>query len=121
MYYKVKIGYEKDDFLSIEETELPKAFKAQVTGQVAIFKEGSVGGNHIISIMPDWNRIMGYKRDYKLVGEDYDHIGDHRIDLARKTLENAKTIALGGSETKVIDQSNPLVQKLTEGMRVSRE
>jgi hypothetical protein len=94
-YYKVQKGYGVDDYISIDETELRKAIIAQVKGQVAIFKEGTVSGNSIMSIIPDWNRTMGYNRDYKLTGEDYQHIGEKRIDENRLLLENTFAEILG--------------------------
>lgn len=69
-------GYGKDNFYSISEEELPRAIRAQVNGTVAILNEGTVAGNNIMAIMPDYNRHLGYKRDYVLTGEDYDQIGD---------------------------------------------
>lgn len=74
-YYKVKIGYGKDDFISVDETELQRAIFAQGSGKVAVFREGTVGGNHIMAIIPDYQREMGWARDYQLTGEDYDYIG----------------------------------------------
>lgn len=102
IYYKVKIGYEKDDFISIDDTELAKAVRAQVQGGVVLFKEGSVSGNSIISIVPDWNRVMGFKRDYKLQGEDYDRIGEEVINEARMALDSAKMGVSGSPQNQAI-------------------
>jgi hypothetical protein len=74
-YYRVKTGYGKDDFISIDETELSKALRAQIKGSVAVFAEGSVSGNSILTITPDYQRMMGWNRNYSLTGEDYDEIG----------------------------------------------
>jgi hypothetical protein len=82
-YFRIKIGFEPNDYISIDETEYESAVKAQITGKVCITKEGTISGNNIISIKPDWNRVMGFKPDYQLVGEDWDYIGKKRVDEYR--------------------------------------
>ncbi len=118
-YFKVQKGYGDDDYISIDETELRKAMIAQVKGQVAIFKEGTVAGNSIISILPDWNRTMGWKRDYKLVGEDYDHVGRKRIDESRLLMEDTLNEALGRPAAPRIEGSDDLAAGLASKFRIS--
>lgn len=61
LYFKVKIGFEKNDFLSIDEIDYPKAVKAQITGKVLMVKTGqTISGNNIISVLPDWIKMTGY-------------------------------------------------------------
>jgi len=70
-YYKVRMFNEN---ISIDETELARALYAQVTGKVAILKNGSVSGNQIFSITPDYHKAMGYNEEYKLTPEDHKEI-----------------------------------------------
>lgn len=89
-YFRVKTGYGKDDFISIPEDDLPTAARAQVTGRVAIFDEGTVSGNHIMAIVPDYQREMGWGRDYQMTGEDYEFIGSKAVREHRDVLEQTK-------------------------------
>ena len=109
-YFKVQKGYGADDYISIDETELRKAIVAQVKGQVAIFKEGTISGNSIMSITPDWNKIMGWNRDYKLTGEDYDHIGSKKISDSRLLIENTLNEVLGKPKILPNLENNQVVQ-----------
>lgn len=90
-YWRVQIGYSSDNFISVDEAELGTALRAQITGKVGIFKEGTVTGRNIMSITPDYNRMLGYARDYKLMGEDYERLGSKKLEEHRKYLENIKT------------------------------
>jgi hypothetical protein len=115
-YFKVQKGYGADDYISIDETELRKAIIAQVKGQVAIFREGTVSGNSIMSITPDWNRTMGWKRDYKLTGEDYDYIGSKKINESRLLIENTLNQIMGKNNLPSIE--NKAVKELADKMKI---
>lgn len=111
-YFKVQKGYNVDDYISIDETELRKAIIAQVTGKIAIFSEGTIAGNSIMSITPDYNRQMGWKRDYKLTGEDYDYIGQKRIEENRILLKNTFDEIQGNHQQSIVsDQAKELANK----------
>lgn len=96
-HFRVKIGFGKDEFISIDETELRKALIGQIRGRdaVVIFNEGSVTGNSILHVTPDFNRDLGYARDYILNAEDYGQIGAAKVDEYRTLMGNAKTEAYG--------------------------
>lgn len=96
-YFRVKTGYGKDEFISVDETEVAMAFRAQVNGGILVSKEGTVSGNHIISITPDYNREMGYNRDYTLTGEDYAEIGAKKQEDYQMFLEDIK-LAIEGKK-----------------------
>jgi len=115
-YFKVKIGFGADDFISIGQDELRKAMVAQVTGKIGIFNEGTVAGNSIISILPDYNREMGYNRDYKLTGEDYEHIGIDRACESRKILQ--ETMAEVSGRTAVPQQIGEAAAQLADKFKI---
>lgn len=89
-YFKVKTGFGADDFISVSEDELQMAIRAQITGKVAIFSEGSISGNSILSITPDYNRFMGWNRDHQLSSEDYSEIGKGQMNEYREILAKIK-------------------------------
>lgn len=114
-YYRVKYGYKDDEFLSIDETELEKALRAQGLGMVAVFKTGSVSGNHIISITPDYQKLMGWAHDYHLTGEDMLEIGNEAINEHQQFFANMKIKISGqlsvGEEVKQIGKPEARVVK----------
>lgn len=89
-HYRVKFGYGKDDFISINEKELSMALRAQITGKVGVFNEGTVSGNNIMAILPDFQKEMGWARDHQLGGDDYAEIGAQKINDYRLFLEETK-------------------------------
>jgi hypothetical protein len=114
-YFKVKTGYDKDAYISITEDELPKALKAQITGQVAVFKEGSVAGNAILTITPDFHRLMGWNKGYQLTSEDYAEIGEETVEAHRLTVQNAMYLARGQEPPKTL--SSPEAKRLAGKMK----
>jgi len=104
-YFRVYFGYGKDDFYSIPETELQRAIKAQITGQVALLETGTISGNEIKRIQPDYQREMGWNRDYQLGYEDYTEIGPTR----RKEYEDAYLLGKGNVE-RLLQGLPPLEQ-----------
>lgn len=67
LFFKVKVGFGANDFISVDQEDYPKAVRAQVTGKVAIFKNGeTASGSSIQTILPDHSRSLGYKREYEV-------------------------------------------------------
>jgi len=115
-YFKVIFGIGIDDFISIDEEELRLAMVAQINGKIAVLKEGTVAGNNIRMILPDYNREMGYNRDYKLTGEDYAHIGNRSESL--RIIEKTRD-EIGGKSKIGILNNNKMIEDLTNKLKAS--
>lgn len=101
--FKVKIGFGVDEFIIISQQELEMAIRAQITGKIAIFNEGTVAGNNIIFITPYFNRVMGWNRLYQPDFEDYNLLGKKRVDAARNLFGETKQKVLGGVDIKKLN------------------
>lgn len=87
-YFKVRLGFGKNDFVSIDETDLSKAMRAQVKGTIVILGGESIAGNTISRISPDYNRIMGWYADYEPTGGDRERLeSNSEIKQCRMLLE----------------------------------
>ena len=115
-YFKVKTGYGKGDFLSIEESELTMAINAQLTGKVAIFKTGTVAGNNIMSITPDWNKVMGYNADHVMTGEELNQVPRVHKAAMSLALENAGEIVKAKLENRQPQLKAPQAPRIHKGM-----
>lgn len=106
-YFRVKFGFNNDDFISIDENELPMAIRAHITGKIGVFKEGSVSGDKIITITPDLNKLMKWNRTYQPTAEDYGELPEKTLDEHREFLQNITLQITGGSkaETKELPPS----------------
>lgn len=99
-FYRVKYGFGDDEFYSIPGEDLKNALIAQGSGGIFACEEGTIAGNNIISIMPDYNRVLGLNRDYKLTGEDYGLLGVALVKNHRTFLQDMKHEALESSQPK---------------------
>lgn len=105
-YFKIQKGFNIDDYISIDETELAMAMRAQITGKIGVFNEGTIQGKSIISITPDFNREMGYNRDYRMDGEDYARLGTKKSNEYRDLITHTKLQVenqLGSGEVKQLN------------------
>lgn len=114
MYFKIQKGYGKDDFVSIGENELEMAIRAQVTGKVGFFKEGgTVAGNHIISIEPDFDRA---EKTYNPSGPDYlSHSVKENHYLAIKNAGEMVKAKMENRQPRLEAPRNPSVRLYTQG------
>lgn len=112
-YFKIKTGFGKNDVIQIDETEVAQAIRAQINGGVAITKRGTISGSAILSIVPDWNKVMGWKSDYQLTGEDWDEIGEKKQNEYNQFLGAAKDVIEGRTEKPMFsNETKALAEKM---------
>lgn len=105
-YYKIVWGYDDEDMLPIDETELEKAMYCFITKKDGVFNSGPIKGDKIITIQPDYHRAMGWSRGYRLGPDDYREIGTKLQNEHTNFLEEAKYQAsqkLNDSARKQLD------------------
>jgi len=73
-HFIVRYGYDQEQVIYIDETEIEKAVYSFITGDPTIFKNGAVNGKNIMSITDDWNKNFGLNRGSKLDYEDQKRI-----------------------------------------------
>ena len=89
--YKIIRGYNAEDYIQIEESELEKAYYCFLNKKDSIYTGGAVKGSEIIAIQPDYHRTMGWNRGYKLGPDDYNELREKGIDRKMQLqLENTK-------------------------------
>lgn len=93
-YYKIVFGFNEDDYLSITSDELHKAQVIAIEGGKATFEEGFYNnrGNDIMRIVPDWHRVRGWNKGYKMTALDHEDVAN-LIEPYRQTLAKGKLLA----------------------------
>lgn len=91
-YFKIVTGYREDEFIGIDENELPKAQFLFLEGSGrGLFSGGAVRGQDIIRIVPDWHKVMGWNQGYKMTTSEYNDV-KHLERGYRETYNDAKKI-----------------------------
>lgn len=80
-YFKLVLGYEVDNIIQIDETELLKAYYCFLEKKDSVFSNGAVRGSRINSIVPDFHRMMGWNQGYRLRDDDYCELREKGIDM----------------------------------------
>ena len=109
-YYKIIRGYNSEDYIEIDETELEKALMSFLTKKDAIYERGAVRGSEILAIQPDYHRTMGWNRGYKLGAEDFEELSQKGIDRKLQNIlsekkEKVQNLISGRQDEKTLDYS----------------
>ena len=93
-YFKIKIGYEEDAYISIDQSELESALYVFLSDSKGIFKSGVVRGKDIISISEDWHKEMGWNKGYQMNEDDW-------ADLEHKGILKEYAGIIGKTKEKI--------------------
>lgn len=91
LHYKVVFGFDAEDYVPISAEELEKAIWAHMRGKNVAFEQGSISGERIVAVQPDYHSAMGWNRGYTLGADDYAELTQYGVDKKHsKFLANAK-------------------------------
>lgn len=118
LYFKVFRGYNEEDYIPIDDTELEKAVYAHMSGKPVAFENGSINGNQISIIRPDFVRAMGWNKGYKPTPEEHGEIeatvGKKYVGIMGRAKERVQehiangTPKLIGTESLLLDKPDNL-------------
>lgn len=80
MFYKIIRGYDAENYIPIDASEVQKAYYCFLQKKDSIFSGGAIKGSEIVMISPDFHRIMGWNRGYKLGVDDFEELAQKNID-----------------------------------------
>lgn len=106
LYYRVKTGHRPDEFREIDGDDLEMCLRAQITGKVAFTKRGTISGNAILEIHPDWHRVLGLSRLHPLDSADMRElpreVHDSHLEALAAASQKAQegVAALGAGQVK---------------------
>ena len=110
-FFKIKLGYNEDDYISVSEDELPKAqvLFLEGTGR-GLFEEGAIRGQDIMRIKNDWHKLRGWNKSWKMQDEDYADV-QHLENSYRETYLLAEHIAkeiIKQNRRELLSENKPL-------------
>lgn len=74
-YYKIVCGFNEEENISINENELAKAISLFMSAKGrALFENGAIRGQDIKRVVPDWHKVMGWNRSWKITPDEYSDI-----------------------------------------------
>lgn len=133
MKFKVIVGFRDDQFYTIDESEIHKAYYLFMMPEArTIFSDGvALIGKNICGIEPDYHSTMGWNRTHKLESDDFNEMrnkgvlkkftavmskGKEVAELATKNNELLR-LPLGEIETQK-SLVTPMAKLLADKMKV---
>jgi hypothetical protein len=121
-FYKIKRGYNKDDEIKIEGSDVQKAIIGFITGDPISLNGMIVSGKTITSIEPDYNEILCFRDDAHIDGDSMAYLKrsgildnhrdylDENTRIAQYLIENKMKSFVGKFDTLEELQANSLNQ-----------
>jgi len=130
MKFKVIIGFREDQFYTVDESEIHKAYYLFMNPEArTIFSDGvALVGKNIQGIEPDYHATMGWNKTHHLGSDDFNEMRDKGIlhkftgvmskGIAELAIQNPNLLKqpLEQIETKT-SISNPIVKQLADKMK----
>jgi len=80
MKYKIIHGYNAEDTIEIEESEVQRAYYCFLGKKDSIFSGGAIRGSQIHGIKPDYHATMNWNKGYRLTDIDFAELSEKGID-----------------------------------------
>ena len=98
-WFKVKYGYDVMDFVSVEESDLPRVLDAWNNNKIYIYGSNAVKGNEIKSISPHYHKYTGWNESYEPKdADDFREIERYCPKGLNASIENAKRFLTSGGK-----------------------
>ena len=115
LYFKVKFGYGKKDFIVVDENEVQRAVYAMYADKPIQLAESFIRGSNILSITPNYHSYTGWNESYEpKEPEDFKQIERDCPDFTGK-LDMIKNHVLKlVQEKRLADIGKPIKNNLIE-------
>ena len=122
IYFRVHIGYGKDEYISVSETELERVYHLFYTQQKGVFASGEiVCGQNIQRITIDYNRIFNYYPNYDFMNDTRSLSEAERLgipkrgrDIMRQSSSQVKQTFSSGDISRIVSPSAPPAMPIGE-------
>lgn len=88
--YEVRLSFNEDgQNVTITKDELPMVMWAFLKDAKVVCKNGAFRGKDIISVLPNFNAIMGWNKGYELTPEDFASVSRNEVCLEARNYQNS--------------------------------
>ena len=132
-YYKVKFGFEKLDYVSVDEIGLQKAIYAKISKRPVQLGDSMIDGSRIWSITPHYHKYTGWNEFYEPKEADdflqikrdcpnLDGFLEDTTNYVTMLIQSGRVNEIGKAEVPMIESENKtldMVKVLSESKRLN--